>query len=224
MNKESDANILHKNIILMGPPGSGKGTQAKNIAEHFGYVYFGTGDLMREEAKKQTEYGKIFQQVWDHGQGELVPDEIVEKFIDEKFKNLDFSQGVIFDGFPRTLNQAKLLEKELSDVKEDFIVFDIEVSDESLIERMATRKVCHECGKVFFRADLSGIKKCDRCDGELYRRQEDEPSVVQKRLDVYEHQTKPLIDFFASEGKLVTIDGEPTIDEVEKDIISKIYE
>lgn len=213
---------MKKNIILMGPPGSGKGTQAKNLSEHFGYSYFGTGDLMREEAKSNSEYGKIFQSIWDKGKGELIPDNIVEKFVEEKFADLDFGHGVIFDGFPRTLDQAKHLEKKLAQKNEDFLVFDIEVSTQSLIERMATRKVCTVCKKIFFRADLTGITQCDKCFGTLHRRQEDEPEVVKKRLEIYETQTKPLIDFFASEGKLITIDGEPEIDEVEKEIIKKI--
>lgn len=215
---------MTKNIILMGPPGSGKGTQAKNLAEHFGYSYFGTGDLMREEALKGTEHGKIFQRVWDQGQGELVPDDTVADFIDEKFINLDFSHGVVFDGFPRTLHQAKVLERDFRLLRQDFMVIDIEVSNESLIERMASRKVCSDCGKIFFQADQSGLLKCSKCSGKLYRRQEDEPTVVKKRLDIYEHQTKPLIDFFAAEGKLITIDGEPPIEEVEKVITSKINE
>jgi adenylate kinase len=215
---------MKKNVILMGPPGSGKGTQAKNLAEHFGYTYFGTGDMMREEAHLGTDYGKIFQNVWDNGKGELIPDDIVEKFVEERFSNLDFSRGVVFDGFPRTLNQAKHLEKKFTENGEDFVVFDIEVADESLVQRMATRKVCHNCKKIFFKADISGMKNCDTCGGELFRRQEDEPVVVQKRLDVYEHETKPLIDFFKAEGKLIEIDGEPNIEDVEKDIISKINE
>ena len=208
----------------MGPPGSGKGTQAKNLAEHFNFLYFGTGDMMREEAKYKTEFGKIFQAVWDHGKGELIPDEVVENFLEEKLNNLDYKTGVVFDGFPRTISQAKMLEGKLKQKNQDFVVFDIEVSNETLIERMATRKVCTECKKIFFRADLSGIKVCDKCNGELHRRQEDEPEVVEKRLDVYEHETKPLIEFFSSEGKLITIDGEPQIDQVEKDIIKKINE
>ncbi len=212
----------HKNVILMGPPGSGKGTQAKNLAEHLGVYYFGTGDLMRQEAKNGTEYGKIFQQVWDHGQGELVPDEITEKFVEEKFSQIDFGQGVVFDGYPRTLHQAIQLERKFTEAGEDFIVLDIEVADKSLVDRMATRKVCHECGKIFFHADLQHITDCSKCGGALFKRQEDEPAVVQKRLDVYEHQTKPLIDFFTKQGKLVTIDGEPPIEEVEREILEKI--
>ena len=219
-----ETKAVHKNIILMGPPGSGKGTQAKNLAQHLGYFYFGTGDLMREEAKNGTEYGKIFQKVWDKGKGELVSDEIVEKFVEEKFAQIDFAQGVVFDGFPRTLKQAEHLEKKFSEKHEDFIVLDIEVSDENLINRMATRKVCENCGQIFFRADEAGINECDHCGGKLYRRQEDEPEVVQRRLDIYDHQTKPLIDFFTQEGRLITIDGEPPIEQVEQDILTKINE
>ncbi len=208
----------------MGPPGSGKGTQAKNLAEHFGLTYFGTGDMMREEAKHGTKFGKIFQAVWDTGQGELIKDEIVQEFLEEKIKSLDFSKGVVFDGFPRTLAQAKLLEKDFKEKKQDFFVFDIEVSHESLINRMATRKICSNCGQIFFNTDELGICCCDKCGGELYRRQEDEPEVVQKRLDIYERETKPLIDFFKEENRLITIDGEPSIDMVENELLEKINE
>lgn len=201
----------------MGPPGSGKGTQAKNLAEKLNLTYFGSGDLMRAEAKKGTEYGKIFQSVWDKGKGELVPDEIAEKFFEEKFLALDFGQGVVFDGYPRTLKQAEHLENVFTDKNEDFIVIDIEVSDQSIIKRMQTRRVCQDCGKIYF--NHKNNDQCAKCDGKLIRRQEDEPEVVQKRLDVYEHQTKPLIDFFAKEGRLITVDGEPSIEEVEKEIL-----
>lgn len=207
---------MKKNIILMGLPGSGKGTQAKNLAEKFNAFYFGTGDLMREEAKKNTEYGKIFQAVWDKGRGELIPDDIVEKFVAEKFASVDFGQGIVFDGFPRTLKQAQHLEKVFTEKNEDFIVIDIEVSDESIINRMAKRRVCANCGKIF----IEGLSadKCTKCGGDLVRRQEDEPEVVKKRLEVYDAQTKPLIDFFRNEGRLIVVDGEPAIEDVEREI------
>lgn len=215
---------MKHNIILMGPPGSGKGTQAKNLAQHLGYFYFGTGDLMREEAKNGTEYGRIFQKIWDQGKGELVPDEIVEKFVEQKFSQIDFNDGVVFDGYPRTLKQAEQLQRKFKEKNQDFVVIDIEVSHQSLIERMATRKVCENCGQIFFQADQNGIKDCNRCHGEIYRRQEDEPAVVQKRLDVYDCQTKPLIDYFARIGKLINIDGELSIGQVEKNILAKLHE
>lgn len=207
---------MKKNIILMGPPGSGKGTQAKKLAEKYKAFYFGTGDLMREEAKNKTEFGKIFQAVWNKGKGELIPDEIVEKFVAVKFESVDFGQGIIFDGFPRTLEQAKHLERIFAEKNEDFIVLDIEVTDESIIKRMSKRRVCAQCGQIY----IEGLTEntCFKCDGELIRRQEDEPNVVKKRLEIYSSQTKPLINFFTAQNRLVTIDGERTIEEVGKEI------
>ena len=205
----------------MGPPGSGKGTQAKKLAEKLGAFYFGTGDLMRLEAKNGTELGRVFQAVFDHGQGELVPDEIVDNFVKEKFLAMDFGQGVIFDGFPRTINQAKFLEEVFSERQEDFIVIDLEVANESLIKRMATRRVCDDCGKIFFQPAV-GDTHCDKCGGKLIRRQEDEPEVVIKRLEVYEAQTKPLLNYFNSQNKLISLDGELSIDEVEKNIMKVV--
>ena len=213
---------MHKNVILMGPPGSGKGTQAKNLAEKLGAVYFGTGDLMRLEMKNQTVWGQKFSEVIGRHEGQLVPDDLVENFIKEKFNEVDFGQGIIFDGFPRTIRQAKFLEEFLVQKNEDFIVLDIEVLEESLIERMATRRICEDCGKIFFRPEANGITVCDRCGGKLIRREEDQPEVVKKRLEVYEHETKPLIEYFQAEKKLITVDGEPPIEEVEKEITELI--
>lgn len=205
-----------KNIILLGPPGSGKGTQAKNLADKYGAFYFGTGDLMRLEAKKGTELGLLFQSVWDKGKGELVPDEIVDKFVMDKFANVDFHQGIIFDGYPRTLHQAELLEKVFTEKNEDFLVIEIDVSDQSIVKRMAKRRVCADCGKIY----IEGLSDnaCVKCGGDLLRRQEDEPEVVKKRLEVYDAQTKPLIDFFSKQNRLIKVDGEPPIEEVEKEI------
>lgn len=199
----------------MGPPGSGKGTQAKNLAQKLRAFYFGTGDLMREESKKNTEYGKIFQKIWDNGKGELVPDHIVAEFVADKFKHVDFGQGIIFDGFPRTIQQAQLLEKIFSDRREDYIVLDIEVADESIVERMTSRRVCTDCGQIYIEGDAS---QCAKCNGKLVRRQEDESEVVKKRLAIYKEQTRPLVQYYKSKNKLFVVDGEPSIEIVEKEI------
>lgn len=209
-----------KNYIFLGPPGSGKGTQAKLLAEKIHAFYFGTGDLMREEAQKDTEFGQKFQAVWDQGEGALVSDEIVEKFVEAKLKGLDFKKSVVFDGFPRTIKQAQLLEKYIK--SDDLVVLNIAVSKESLILRATTRQVCEKCGKIFFQADLSGIKQCDVCGGALEKRQEDAPEVVKKRIEVYESQTAPLIEYYKTKDVLMDIDGEPPIQEVTKEIESKI--
>jgi len=213
-----------KNIIFLGPPGSGKGTQAKNLADTLGYFYFGTGELMRQESKKNTDIGKKFQEVWDRGKGELIQDELVQEFVDQEIGLFDLHDGIVFDGFPRTVSQSKHLENILSARKKSFWVFNLVVSDKSIIERMQTRRVCEDCGKTFFQADAQGIRICTKCGGKLVHRQEDRSDILQKRIDVYERQTKPLIDYYQNGGHLINIDGEQHIEDVEKEIIREINE
>lgn len=211
-----------KNIILLGPPGSGKGTQAKKISTELGYLYFGTGELMRQEAQKGTELGQKFQAVWNHGKGELVEDALVEEFVNQKidlFKNHD---KIIFDGYPRTILQVKHLENILNLVNKDIWVLNLKVRDETSIERMRSRRVCENCGKTFFQAEKNHIEACPDCGGKLIHRQEDQEEIFSKRLDVYNRQTKPLIDYFKSINKLIEIDGEGTIPEVEALILKEL--
>ncbi len=210
------------NYIILGPPGSGKGTQAKKLAEKLGAFYFGAGDLMREEAKKGTEFGEIFQEVWDQGQGGLVPPQTVKDFVESKLRGMDLKKQIIFDGFPRTLEQAEILDKYFK--IENLFVINIDVSKKSLIQRATTRRVCEKCGKIFFRADFNGINQCDVCGGNLVQRQEDTEEIVEKRIEVYEQETKPLIGYYKEKNILVNIDGEPPIDAVEKKIWEKVNE
>lgn len=213
---------MNKNIIILGPPGSGKGTQAKDVAKKFGYIYFGTGDLMREEASKDTEFGKIFQAVWDKGDGGLVDNKIVNDFVATKIKEMGVKKTFVFDGMPRTLAQVKLLEDIFGKEKEKFIVININVTDENLIERMQTRRVCGSCSKIFFRPADNNITKCDKCGGQLLQRQEDQPEVIRKRLAVYKEETQPVIDYYAKKGNLVNINGEPPIEVVKAEINEKL--
>lgn len=205
---------MAKNLIILGPPGSGKGTQAKILAEKFNFLYFGTGELMREEARKGTLLGQKFQAVWDRGQGELVSDDLVEALVSEKLKEIDLNQGVIFDGYPRTLKQAKDLK--------NLIVLNIQVPKDELLERLASRRICEHCGQIFFQAEQNGLKICDQCGGALLQRQEDKPETMLKRIEVYENQTKPLIDYFKNYGTLINIDGRPAIAIVTQEIEEKL--
>ena len=208
-----------KNYIFLGPPGSGKGTQAKILAEKSGAFYFGAGDLMRKEAELGTEYGKKFKEIWDKGEGLLVPEEISDGFLEAKLREIQGKQ-VIFDGFPRTIKQAEMLGKYFP--YENIEVINILLDDDELMLRATTRRVCKKCQKIFFRADLSGITKCDACGGDLIQRQEDTPEVVKKRIEVYNNETKPLIDYFEEKGNLINIDGAPPILEVTREINTKI--
>ena len=150
-----------KNYIFLGPPGSGKGTQAKLLAEKLGAFYFGAGDLMRKEASLGSEYGKQFQAIWDKGEGLLVPEEISDGFLESKLKEVQGKQ-VTFDGFPRTLKQAEMLEKYFP--SEGIVVINISLNDEALIIRATTRRVCDKCGKIFLRAEGGCIKKKKKKD------------------------------------------------------------
>lgn len=213
-----------KYIIILGPPGSGKGTQAKIIEQKFAFQFFGTGDLMRKEAESGSQIGQKFQKIWDQGEGGLASDELINEFVNLKLLGLDKTKGIIFDGYPRTIKQAENLEKILQVLPENIIVLNIEVSKNLLINRMQTRRVCQKCGQIFFRPKENGIKKCDNCDGNLVQRQEDKPDVIRKRIEVYEKQTKPLIKFYKNHGKLININGDPSIEKVSVEIMEELPE
>lgn len=202
-----------KNIIILGPPGSGKGTQAKRLAEKLNLTYFGTGDLIREEIEKKTDLGKTFESYTSKGQ--LIPDEPIGQLVEDRMGA--FRDGaIIFDGFPRCLEQAHILDDLLPN--ENFLVLNIQVSAESLMKRMEKRWICEKCDKIFIVEDPDKQKKCDVCGGKLIKRADDNPKVLDERIKVYEKQTTPLIDFYQQKGILINIDGEPPIEEVENEI------
>ncbi len=205
------------NFILLGPPGSGKGTQAKKLAQSLGLTYFGTGDLMREEIRKKTALGEEFSKSIEGGQ--LVSDDLVEKFVAKKLSEININEGIVFDGYPRTVFQAAhldifLKEKNLDNLK----ILNLRVRPESLIARMHKRRICQKCGKIFRDAVGEGKVTCDSCGGKLILRNDDEPEVLAKRIETYEKQTAPLISYYQKRGQLINIDGEPMIEEVWKEI------
>ena len=205
----------------MGPPGSGKGTQAKKVAQELGLVYFGTGDLMRDEIEKGTALGLEFKKVME--EGKLVSDDLVEKFVDQRLNDVGIQKGIVFDGYPRTIGQAQHLERFLKEKGIDNLkVLNLTVKPESLIARMQKRRICQECGKIFRDAVGEGLTECDQCHGQLILRNDDKPEVLRHRIDIYVQQTKPLIDFFQRKGVLTNIDGEPSIEEVWEEIKEKL--
>ena len=186
----------NQNYIILGPPGSGKGTQAKRLAQKLGWLYFGTGDLMREEIEKDSPLGKEFRKVLEGGG--LVNDEVVQKFVGQKLEELDVSKGIVFDGFPRTISQAEYLQSLLEEKRiNNLKVFNLVTSSKSLVKRMLKRSIDE-------------------------KRVDDKSEIIAHRIEVYNKQTKPLLDYYEKQGNLINIDGEPLIDEVWEELQRKL--
>jgi len=209
------------NIVFLGPPGAGKGTQAKILIERYGIPQISTGDMLREHRAKGTELGKKAQEYMDKGQ--LVPDEIILSMVKERLSQPDCEKGFILDGFPRTVAQAEALDRMLEEMgkKLDFALA-LVVPDELLVERLTGRRTCKQCGMMYHikykPPKVEG--KCDVCGGELYQRPDDNEETVRNRLKVYHEQTAPLIEYYKKKGILREIDGRGTIDEITQQIIS----
>jgi len=210
-------------LILLGAPGSGKGTQAKNIAEKVGITHVASGDLFRAAATRGDDLGKQAKHYMEKGL--LVPDEITIKMILERIDAPDCSKGVMLDGFPRTLEQAEALDQALGKKKQKIDrVFYIKVSTDELVRRLSGRFICRKCQAPYHKVSSPPKKEgiCDKCVGELYQRADDNPETVRKRIDVYTKETSPLIDYYKKAKKLVEIKGEGNIDNITKDIIASL--
>ena len=212
-------------IIMLGAPGAGKGTQAKKIAERYGLSHVSTGDIFRANIKNGTELGMEAKKYMD--QGMLVPDELTVKILLDRVAQEDCKNGYILDGFPRTIPQAEVLDKALTELgdKIDYAV-NVHVPDENIVNRMSGRRACVSCGGtyhvVYAPTKKEGI--CDACGGELILRDDDKPETVQKRLAVYHEQTQPLIDFYQNKGILVEVDGTKEMAEVFEAIVAILGE
>jgi adenylate kinase len=207
------------NLVLMGLPGAGKGTQAEKIVEKYGIPHISTGDMFRAAMKEGTDLGLQAKSFMD--KGELVPDEVTIGIVRERLSKDDCQKGFLLDGFPRTVPQADALENLLADLnrKIDFVI-NIDVDKSILMERLTGRRICKDCGATYHLVFNPPAKEgtCDRCGGELYQRADDNAETVQNRLDVNIKQSKPLLDFYKTKGYLRTIDGQRDIDEVFVDI------
>lgn len=196
------------NIIMLGAPGAGKGTQAAVLCEHFGIPTISTGNMIREALKNGTEMGLKAKSFMD--KGELVPDEVVIGIVKERLSEDDCKKGFILDGFPRTIPQAEALDTMGVDIK---YVINIDVPDENIIKRMSGRRVCENCGRPYHIESLKPQKDgvCDDCGGTLVQRKDDHPDTVLARLKIYHKETEPLADYYAKQGKLVNVEGQNTV-------------
>jgi len=211
------------NLILLGPPGCGKGTQAKMLIDAYHIPQISTGDILREAVKKGSPLGLEAKTHMD--QGSLVPDSLVIKIIEERLREADCKRGFILDGFPRTTAQAEALEATLSNLGLRLEhVFSIEVGDEELIKRLTGRRICRQCGEsyhiIFNPSKKDGV--CDSCQGELYQRDDDKEKTIRNRLKVYQAQTAPLITFYQGKDILRAIEGIGSIEEIQARITATI--
>lgn len=203
-------------IVMLGGPGVGKGTISKMLSDKYNIPHISTGDILREEVKKDTELGRRTKAILDRG--ELVPDEVVTELLRERLKKPDCENGFILDGYPRTMPQAKALENI---TKIDFI-FNLQASEATIIQRLSGRRICKRCGAIFHITNIPPKKEgiCDKCGGELFHRADDQPAAIKERLRVYEKQTRPLLDFYAD--KIINISAEGSPEDYLKKIVKFI--
>ena len=203
------------NLILLGPPGAGKGTQAERLRDEFDLPHISTGDIFRAAIKDGTELGRKAKGYLDSG--ELVPDSVVTDIVAERIRNDDCSAGFLLDGFPRTLPQAEALDKVLHEGGCPLTaVVDLAVDRDALVNRLTSRRACSECGENYNLISKPPEREnvCDKCGGKLYQRDDDRRETIENRLSVYDEQTAPLIQYYDGSGQLVRVSGEGPIEEV----------
>ncbi len=208
-------------LILLGPPGAGKGTQAKMLTEKFAIPQISTGDILRAAVKDGTPMGLKAKEYMDSGG--LVPDEVVVGIVRDRLQEADCNNGFILDGFPRTVAQADALQSSLQEMgKELDKVISLEVDAEALVERLTGRRTCKDCGRGYHVTfDPSQVEgKCDTCGGDLFQRDDDQEETIRKRLQVYAEQTSPLISYYRDAGLLMELDGMQPIPQVQEKMLS----
>jgi adenylate kinase len=210
---------LGRAVIFLGPPGAGKGTQAKQIAQEYGVPHISTGDMFREHVSRGTPLGLRAKAIMERG--ELVPDDLVLSMVEERISRLDCADGFILDGFPRTLPQAQRLDEILGRCKVQPLVIHFVVDQNQLIRRLTGRRTCGICGEIYNIYDhppkVPG--RCDRDGGELVQRPDDREEVIAERLAAYERQTRPLVDYYRGRGVLKDVDGMAAPEAVTKDVL-----
>lgn len=201
------------NIVLLGAPGAGKGTQAQKLVEEFGVAHISTGDLLRAAVKAGTKLGVKAKEYMDAGQ--LVPDKLVVDLVKERLAADDAKKGFILDGFPRNTAQAVTLDSALADMGLSLdAALLVDVKAEVIVERLSSRRTCRDCGYTA----PAGVDVCPSCGGEMYQRDDDKPETIQNRLNVYESQTAPLVEYYKGKGLLKAVDGDRPVDDVYDDV------
>jgi len=213
-------------LVLLGAPGAGKGTLAKGLIDALSVLHVSTGDILREQLKNETELGLEAKKHMESGG--LVPDEIVTKLVENKFvTDEDMKKGFMLDGFPRTLQQAEDLEKILEkvDLPIDYAIC-LEASLEIVLQRLTGRRVCKGCGALYHVTNMPSKEEgvCDKCGGELYQRADDNEETIKNRMDIYKESTKPIIDFYEAQGKLMKADADKEASEVKEVVLRMLNE
>lgn len=207
---------------MFGPPGGGKGTYSSRISDEYEIPHVATGDIFRREVDEGSELGEKVKDYLDRG--ELVPDEVVIQVVEKRLSEPDCQDGFVLDGYPRTLDQAEALD-EIVDID---LVINLDVSEEVIINRLSSRRICRDCGEIYNLESIPPEEEgiCDECGGELYQREDDKPGVIRNRLGEYEERSRPLIDYYRDEGLVedVVAHEERPIDEMMETIYSKIEE
>jgi len=214
-----------KRVVLLGPPGAGKGTQAKKISEKYNVPHISTGDIFRANVSEGTPLGKKAKEYMD--KGALVPDELVCELVEDRLTWEDCKEGYLLDGFPRTVYQAEQFDLFLKREGQELdLVLDIEVPNEAIIPRMAGRRICRGCGASYHVVTHPSKKEgiCDLCGGELYQRADDSEETVKTRLQVYADQTSPLIEYYTKSGKNAVVDGNRPVQDVFETICALLGE
>ena len=206
------------NLVFLGPPGAGKGTQAVTVSQALNIPHISTGDMFRKAMREGTPTGLKAKAYIDNGQ--LVPDSVTIEMVAERLAEADCANGYLLDGFPRNLDQAKALEG----ISKLTAVVDIAVADEKLIARLSGRRVCPKCGGTYHISKLADEKKCPDCGGELIQRDDDNPATIANRLSVYHAQTSPLTEFYEAKGILKQVDGALPMEEVSSQILKALAE
>lgn len=208
------------NLVFLGPPGAGKGTQSAYIIDDYKVVQISTGDILRGAVKEGTDLGKLAKKYMD--EGKLVPDDVIIGIVRERLKQDDCKNGFILDGFPRTIPQAVSLDAMLKDDLNISLthIISLEVDDQLIMERLTGRRTCKSCGKVYhIKYNPPKVEKvCDDCGGELYQRDDDKAETIQKRLNVYHEQTSALKDYYKNSGKLYVVNGVGEVEDIYKQI------